>query len=142
MNIDFNAGNCRKSHWKKWNIKNFANSKLFSLKIDLPHKVCLTSSTKLERESTKNVSVICVGKVSGQVSASLKLKWTFYGPTWILWNRYCLHLFRISPRPLLINKSTFFTFAAKISYNLKFKFMILSSVNKYSVLSITSFLII
>lgn len=93
---------------KSGTFANFANSKLFSLKIDLPHKVCLTSSAKLERESTKNVSVICVGKVSDQVSASLKLKWTFYGPTWILWNRYCLHLFRVSPRSLLINIPPFF----------------------------------
>lgn len=60
---------------KKLDIKKFrANSKLFRLKIDLPHEVCLTSSAKLEGESTKNVSVICVGKVSDQVSASLKLK--------------------------------------------------------------------
>lgn len=46
-----------------------------SEKSTYPIKLALTSSHKLEGESTKNVSVICVGKVSDRTwRASLELK--------------------------------------------------------------------
>ena len=50
----------------------------------------LTSSRRSERESATDVSVICVGGVLDKLSATLKLRRTFYGTARILRNRYCL----------------------------------------------------